>query len=76
MQKDMKMTDVQWSAGISLFYGKRYYRSYRRRPFNKAGELISNKDILLYSVGYMISQLPGSMIISKYKPRIIMPAVM
>jgi hypothetical protein len=22
MQKDLNMTDVQWSAGISLFYGQ------------------------------------------------------
>ncbi|KAG7527512.1 hypothetical protein FFLO_06858 [Filobasidium floriforme] len=47
MQDDLKMTDVQWSAGISLFY-----------------------------VGYMISQLPGSLILSRGKPRIIMPLMM
>lgn len=44
MQRDLGMTDVQWSAGISLFY-----------------------------VGYMISQLPGVLLLSKGKPRILMP---
>lgn len=47
MQKDMHMNDVQWSAGISLFYA-----------------------------GYMITQLPGSLILSKYRPRIVIPLMM
>lgn len=41
------MTDVEWSAGISLFY-----------------------------VGYIISQVPGNVIIAKSSPRVIMPCIM
>jgi MFS family permease len=44
MQTDLGMTDVQWSAGISMFY-----------------------------VGYMVTQLPGVLLLSRGKPRIIMP---
>lgn len=29
-----------------------------------------------YTVGYIITQLPGSLILSRFKPRIIMPAMM
>jgi MFS family permease len=47
MQEDLHMTDVEWSAGISLFY-----------------------------VGYIISQVPGNVIISKSSPRVIMPCIM
>lgn len=47
MQQDMNMNDVQWSAGISLFYA-----------------------------GYILTQLPGSLLLSKYKPRIIIPTIM
>ncbi|KAF6817563.1 major facilitator superfamily transporter [Colletotrichum plurivorum] len=47
MQDDLGMNDVQWSAGISLFY-----------------------------VGYIISQIPGNIMIAKGKPRILLPAVM
>lgn len=48
MQADCgDMTDVEWSAGISLFY-----------------------------VGYIISQVPASVIIAKGKPRVIMPLIM
>jgi MFS family permease len=47
MQEDLHMTDVEWSAGISLFY-----------------------------VGYIISQIPGNVIIAKSSPRIIMPCIM
>lgn len=47
MQEDLHMSDVEWSAGISLFY-----------------------------VGYIISQIPGNVIISKHSPRVIMPCIM
>jgi MFS family permease len=47
MQEDLHMTDVEWSAGISLFY-----------------------------VGYIISQIPGNVIIAKSSPRVIMPCIM
>jgi MFS family permease len=47
MQEDLHMTDVEWSAGISLFY-----------------------------VGYIISQIPGNVIIAKHSPRIILPCIM
>ncbi|KAJ4399439.1 hypothetical protein N0V91_009448 [Didymella pomorum] len=47
MQEDLHMTDVEWSAGISLFY-----------------------------VGYIISQVPGNVIIAKSSPRVIMPCIM
>jgi predicted DNA repair protein MutK len=47
MQDDLNMTDVQWSAGISMFYA-----------------------------GYMATQLPGTLILSKYQPKIIMPVLM
>jgi hypothetical protein len=47
MQKDIGMSDVEWSAGISLFY-----------------------------VGYIAAQLPITVIVSKYSPRIILPVVM
>jgi hypothetical protein len=47
MQADLNMTDVQWSAGISMFYA-----------------------------GYMSTQLPGTLILSKYKPKIVMPLLM
>lgn len=47
MQEDMNMTDVQWSAGISLFYA-----------------------------GYMATQLPGTLLLSKFKPRIMIPVMM
>ena len=47
MQEDLHMTDVEWSAGISLFY-----------------------------VGYIISQIPGNVIVAKHSPRIILPCIM
>ncbi|EUC41932.1 hypothetical protein COCMIDRAFT_29378 [Bipolaris oryzae ATCC 44560] len=47
MQEDLGMTDVEWSAGISLFY-----------------------------VGYIISQVPGNVIIAKSSPRVLMPCIM
>jgi MFS family permease len=47
MQHDIHMTDVEWSAGISLFY-----------------------------VGYIISQVPANVIMSKQQPRIWMPCIM
>ena len=47
MQTDIHMTDVQWSAGISLFYA-----------------------------GYIFTQLPGALLMSKYKPRIVIPTLM
>lgn len=47
MQSDLHMSDVEWSAGISLFY-----------------------------VGYIISQIPGNIMIAKGSPRILLPAVM
>ncbi|RYN66036.1 hypothetical protein AA0117_g11996 [Alternaria alternata] len=47
MQHDIHMSDVEWSAGISLFY-----------------------------VGYIISQVPANIIMSKQKPRIWMPCIM
>lgn len=47
MQKDLHMSDVEWSAGISLFY-----------------------------VGYIVSQVPGNVIIAKSSPRIILPLIM
>jgi MFS family permease len=47
MQNDLHMSDVQWSAGISLFY-----------------------------VGYIISQVPATVIIAKGKPRWLLPGIM
>jgi MFS family permease len=47
MQKDLGMSDEQWSAGISMFY-----------------------------VGYIISQIPGNVILAKGNPRILLPACM
>lgn len=47
MQSDLHMTDVEWSAGISMFY-----------------------------VGYIISQIPANVIISKGKPRVLLPVCM
>jgi hypothetical protein len=65
------MTDVQWSAGISLFYGNSFYDSTPWRG------LMSETDVYGWgSVGYMLTQLPGSLLLSKYKPRIILPLTM
>ena len=47
MQEDLGMNDVQWSAGISLFYA-----------------------------GYIITQVPGSLLLSATRPRITMPLMM
>ena len=66
MQKDLHMTDVEWSAGISLFYGKRSY--------------IPSVTFCLYLtrkiVGYIVSQIPGNVFISKSTPRTVMPCIM
>jgi hypothetical protein len=67
------MSDVQWSAGISLFYGQ--YPALAWHLFLRQEEeliYVCNTGV----VGYMISQLPGSLLLSRGKPRIIMPLML
>ena len=61
MQEDMHMTDVQWVRLSSRF-------DFVSDP-QSAG-------ISLFYAGYMLTQLPGSLLLSKYKPRIIIPIMM
>ena len=72
MQKDLHMSDVEWSAGISLFYGMSRL-SCSTRPLTRLADRLASCS---YTVGYIITQLPGSLILSRFKPRIIMPAMM
>ena len=37
---------------------------------------IQSAGISLFYAGYMLTQLPGSLILSKYKPRLIIPLMM
>jgi hypothetical protein len=69
MQKDLHMTDVQWSAGISMFYvGK--HTLLRETLLDRAEQTAPPQS------GYIATQVPGALVLSKYKPRIVMPAMM
>jgi hypothetical protein len=62
MQEDMNMTDVQWVS---------YTTHYARQWLTAQSAGIS-----LFYAGYMATQLPGTLLLSKFKPRIMIPVMM
>lgn len=63
MQEDLHMSDVEWSAGISLFY---------------VGYIISQVCIFyhLFVSSLILPQVPANVVIAKGKPRLLLPICM
>lgn len=39
-------------------------------------DCLQSAGISLFYAGYMLTQLPGALLLSKYKPRLVIPAMM
>jgi len=60
----MNMTDVQWVSPHVI-------------PESADGDAdLQSAGISLFYAGYMITQVPGALLLSKYKPRIVIPLMM
>jgi hypothetical protein len=56
------MSDVQWVSSITCWCA--------------LSDATQSAGISLFYAGYMLTQLPGSLLLSKYKPRIVIPLMM
>lgn len=70
MQKDLGMSDTEWSAGISLFYVGYILSQASEIPSSATHLCFCSADIVL------LLQVPGNVILAKGNPRLLLPLCM